>query len=383
VSIDRCPACESTSAHLLDWRFSGLGDSVFNYTADFHVCSDCGLVFVRNVTDVGLRQFYVNECNYFEKAHFDQKSPANQKKYKFYMKFLRDHGIRTGAIADIGCGRGGFLSWMAANGWQQQCWGVDVDARSLPADASAHAKVSFRDGNCLSLPFKEKELDLLMYFHVLEHIRDLSKLLREAARALRDGGRILIEVPDAENYGGKPVGSAFWFSIREHINHFTAKALVAALAAHGFATEGVSRQMLETPEFTYPSLMILARKSELASSLTVSNAADVAGFARVSQEALKHQADKISSLATGQKITIWGCSAEVFSLLPMLDTSEIRICDSSKLKQTTHYKGVSIEDPAAVPVEGKLVIAPYLHRTEIKKAAQQLGWLDDAMYLLE
>jgi 2-polyprenyl-3-methyl-5-hydroxy-6-metoxy-1,4-benzoquinol methylase len=383
VTINRCPACGSTSAHLLDWKFSGLGDSVFNYIADFHVCPDCGLVYVRNVTDPGLRRFYVEECNYFEKAHFEQTSPANQKKYAFYMQFLRDRGIDSGSMADVGCGRGGFVNWIAHSGWEQECCGVDVDARSLPGSTQSRANVSFLDGTCLSLPFTEGKLELLTYFHVLEHIRDLSALLTEAAKVLANGGHILIEVPDAENYAGTPIGSAFWFSIREHINHFTAKALAAALEAHGFAVRDVSRQMLETPEFAYPSLMILAQKSAAASSFKVLATADVAGFARMSREALTYQADRISVLAADKKMTIWGCSAEIFSLLPLLDTSEIRICDSSKLKQSTHYKGIPIEDPAVVPVEGMLVIAPYLHRTAIKKAAQQFGWPDDALYLLQ
>lgn len=383
MSVNCCPACGSTSAHLLDWKFSGLGDSVFNYTADFHVCPDCGLVYVCNVTDSGLRRFYVEECNYFEKAHFEQTSPANQKKYAFYIQFLRDHGIGYGAMADVGCGRGGFVNWLAQSGWEQECCGVDVDARSLPANTQARANVSFHDGNCLNLPFTEGKLDLLTYFHVLEHIRDLSSLLTEAARVLAEGGRILIEVPDAENYAGTPIGSAFWFSIREHINHFTAKALAAALQGHGFAVRHVSRQMLETPEFAYPSLMILAQKSASSSSLKVFTTADVAGFARTSRETLTHQVEQILALAVNKRMTIWGCSAEIFSLLPLLDTSKIRICDSSKLKQSTHYKGIPIEDPAAVPVGGLLVIAPYLHRTAIKKAAQQLGWPDDALYLLQ
>ena len=383
MSINRCPACASASAHLLNWKFSGLGDSVFNYTADFQVCPHCGLVYVRNVTDAGLRRFYVEECNYFEKAHFDQNSPANQKKYTFYMQFLRGHGIDSGAMADVGCGRGGFVNWMAQSGWEQECCGVDVDARSLPASAQSRANVCFHDGNCLSLPFAGGGLELLTYFHVLEHIRDLSGLLTEAGRVLADGGHILIEVPDAENYAGTPIGSAFWFSIREHINHFTAKALAAALAAHGFAVHDVSRQMLKTPEFAYPSLIILAQKSMASPSLTVPATADVAGFARRSREALMHQADQISTLAADRKMTIWGCSAEIFSLLPLLDISAIRICDSSKLKQSTHYKGMPIEDPAAVSVEGMLVIAPYLHQKAIKTAAQRLGWPDNAVYLLE
>ena len=206
MSINCCPACASTSNHLLGWKFSGLGDSVFNYTADFHACPGCGLVYVRNVTDTGLRRFYVEECSYFEKPHFAVTSPANQKKYAFYLRFLREHGIDSVGMADVGCGRGGFISWMADNGWEQQCYGVDVDARSLPADAGAHRNVSFRNGNGLGLPFAEGSLRLLTYFHVLEHIRDVSGLLAEAGRVLGDNGHILIEVPDAENYAGTPIG---------------------------------------------------------------------------------------------------------------------------------------------------------------------------------
>jgi SAM-dependent methyltransferase len=367
----------------LDWKFSGLGDSVFNYTADFHACPGCGLVYVRNVSDTGLRRFYVEECSYFEKPHFAVTSPANQKKFAFYLRFLREHGIDSVEMADVGCGRGGFVNWMADNGWEQDCCGVDVDARSLPAGAIVRNNVSFRDGNGLRLPFAEGSLRLLTYFHVLEHIRDVSGLLAEAARVLGDNGHILIEVPDAENYAGTPIGSAFWFSIREHINHFTAKALAAALEARGFAVCDISRQMLETPEFSYPSLIVLAQKNPALPPFAVPASIDIAGFARVSREALMHQADQISVLAADRKVTIWGCSAEIFSLLPLLDTSRIRICDSSKLKQSAHYRGMPIEDPAAVPTEGLLIIAPYLHQNAIKKAAQQLGWPDNAVYLLQ
>lgn len=383
MSIDHCPACASPSTHLLEWEFSGLGDSVFNYIADFHACQACGLVYVRNVTDAALRRFYVEECSYFDKPHFAVTSPANQKKYAFYLRFLREHGINSVAMADVGCGRGGFVNWMAESGWEHECWGVDVDGRSIPTTAGASANVSFRNGNCLNLPFAEGRLNLLTYFHVLEHIRDLSALLTEASRVLGEKGHILIEVPDAENYAGTPIGSAFWFSIREHINHFTAKALAAALEAHGFAVCDVSRQMLETPEFAYPSLVILAQKNAIPPRLALPAAADIAVFARMSRQALMRQAGQISALAADRGVTIWGCSAELFSLLPLFDTREIRLCDSSKLKQSTHYKGMPIEDPAAVPVEGMLVIAPYLHQQAIKTAAQRLGWPDRALYLLE
>lgn len=46
-TVDKlCPVCQQTSQYLLDWEFSGLGDSVFNYTAKFYECAHCGLVYI-------------------------------------------------------------------------------------------------------------------------------------------------------------------------------------------------------------------------------------------------------------------------------------------------------------------------------------------------
>lgn len=380
VGGDACPSCGSSTSFLVDWEFSGLGDSVFNYTANFFACSACGQVYVRNVDDATLARFYTEECSYFEKPHFAVTSPENQEKYAFYSHFLREHGIDSVDMADVGCGRGGFVNWLGEGGWNGACWGVDVDIRSMPQGAAG--KVAFKSGGVLNLPFADNSLELLTYFHVLEHIRDLHGLLKEAGRVLQPDGHILIEVPDAENYATLPIGPAFWISIREHINHFTARALAEALQACGFSVVTVSRQTLPTPEFVYPSLMILARKIESQTPAELPPAGNVARFVLESKYALAHQAREIAVLAKDKRISIWGCSAELFSLLPMLDLPEIRICDSSKLKQSARYKGLAIEEPAALPIEGMLVVAPYLHREAIKKAALGLGWPEESIYVL-
>lgn len=362
------------------WEFGGLGDSIFNYTADFHACGTCGLVYVRNIDDATLARFYTDECGYFEKAHFSVTSPANQEKYAFYARFLRENGIVSADMADIGCGRGGFVEWLARGDWQGACCGVDVDVRSMPVDATG--KVTFRPGGAQHLPFEDATLTLLTYFHVLEHVRDSHALLREAARVLRPGGHILIEVPDAESYAAHPIGPAFWFSIREHIHHFTAAALVAALHVCGFSVVRVSRQILPTPEFSYPSLMVLASKGEQPGRHAPPAAADVADFAVASRRALERQAAEIAALAGKRTLTFWGCSAELFSLLPLLDARNIRLCDASARKQAASYRGMPIADPASLPVEGILVVAPYLHAAAIRSAALRLGWPEAAIHTL-
>lgn len=377
-----CPACSHATSHLLDWEYSGLGDSVFNYTAQFHSCPSCGLVYVENIDDRTLARFYADECSYFEKPHFSIDAPANREKYAFYSSVLSDRGVTGTNMADIGCGRGGFVNWLAGSGWQGRCCGIDVDTRSLCSTAVQPENVSFRNGDALNLPFADESLDLVTCFHVLEHIRNLHGVLAEAARVLRPGGHLLIEVPDAESYATRPVGTAFWFSIREHINHFTARALRAALKACGFCVEHISRQVLPTPEFSYPSLMLMARKGSGEHCGEEVSPGDVAAFAIESHGALRRQAGDIAALAHDEPLTVWGCSAELFSLLPLLGPARIRLCDSSALKQSARYKGLPVQAPAALPIEGRVVVAPYLHARAIENAALKLGWPAESVHVL-
>jgi ubiquinone/menaquinone biosynthesis C-methylase UbiE len=61
--------------------------------------------------------------------------------------------------------------------------------------------IEVKVGNAFSLPIADSSTDLISYFHVLEHILDVDSILIEATRVLKENGHILVEVPDANNYG--------------------------------------------------------------------------------------------------------------------------------------------------------------------------------------
>lgn len=256
-----CPACHGHARHLLDWPFSGLGVSIFNQTAAFYGCQDCGLVYISNFDDATLVKFYQNECTYFTSNHFDIHSQENIEKYRTYRNLLVDAGLSGRDILDVGCGRGGFLRWLKQQHWQGQCCGVDADPRSIPAVTVETDNIRFEEGEAFHLPVADGSQSILTYFHVLEHLRDLDRAVAESARALRNGGHLLIEVPDAERYADIPIGTAFWFGIREHVNHFSPASLEQLLQRHGLATRRIIRGVLPAPEFTYPSLLLLAQKA--------------------------------------------------------------------------------------------------------------------------
>ncbi len=380
-----CPACGARSNFLTAWPFSGLNVSIFDYTASFFDCPQCGMSFIANISDDVLKGFYETECCYFESAHFDISAPENLQKYRYYRDILVRAGLSDTPVIDVGCGRGGFLLWLTGNGWQGDCIGVDIDLKSIPATPAESGRkrvVAFQEGRAVDLPFQAATRSLLCYFHVLEHIRGVDAVLEEAARVLEDGGHIMIEVPDAERYGDFPIGTAFWIGIREHVNHFSPKAVCVALQRQGFEVVSVERAMVPTPEFSYPSLVVLARKGG-SGGTEFRSSGEIASFITGSQQGLKNQAGTVRAIAAEHgAITFWGCSAELFSLLPLIGDLRFSICDSSGIKQQCRYRKSRIMGPSEVPKEGALVIAPYLHGDAIEKAALELGWPEGAIYRL-
>lgn len=350
-----------------------------------NACTKCGLVYTANLDDKTLGGFYAGECAYFSSNHFDINSPENLTKYKSYREFFLEAGLANRDILDVGCGRGGFLRWLKQHQWGGFCQGVDADLRSIPAENTIGDNIDFVQGDAFHLPAADKSQDILTYFHVLEHLRDLDRALTEATRVLKDGGHLLIEVPDAERYAEFPIGTAFWFGIREHVNHFSPAALEQLLQRHGLAILRISRSTLPTPEFSYPSLLLLAQKSDNVSWPSISANKTIRDFLWNSRIAQTAQAKLVSELmACHERSVFWGCSAQLFSLLPLLDRTSIALCDSSQLKQNSHYLGLSIQAPTNIrPGGALLVIAPYLHRHAIKKAALCLGWDDSEILALE
>ena len=104
-------------------------------------------------------------------------------------------GDVAGARAlDIACGDGALVRALAARG--ATAVGVDPDpamltaARSLVAEANVAA--TFLDGRAESLPFPDASFDFVTAMTVLCFVPDAVKAVREMARVLRPGGRLVL-----------------------------------------------------------------------------------------------------------------------------------------------------------------------------------------------
>ena len=97
-------------------------------------------------------------------------------------------------VLDVGCGDGTLAVRLASLG--AAVTGMDTDPRMLAAArvraASARADVTLVEADAIALPFADETFDIVVAVTVLCFVHDPSRVLHEAARVLRPGGRLLL-----------------------------------------------------------------------------------------------------------------------------------------------------------------------------------------------
>lgn len=138
-----------------------------------------------------------------------------------------DRGSR---IVDCGAGNGQIVSWLLQRGYSG-AFGVDGSAEEVAAATALGVPVQlgemreFLRGECAALDFVILR-NVLEHFHKAEIIEVLS-LVR---RSLRPGGRVFIQVPNAEG----PFGSRLRYADFTHEIAFTASSISQVLRVCGF-----------------------------------------------------------------------------------------------------------------------------------------------------
>jgi SAM-dependent methyltransferase len=107
-----------------------------------------------------------------------------------------------GSILDVGCGTGAWLAHLATLVDPQRLCGVDaVPWRLREAGASVPA-AHLQHADARSLPFPDESFSLVLMFTILGDMgsrEEIHRLVLEAARVLRPGGRLLIYDPRLPN----------------------------------------------------------------------------------------------------------------------------------------------------------------------------------------
>lgn len=138
-----------------------------------------------------------------------------------YFRSLRRSGA---SILEIGCGNGSNLLRFQAEGFEVT--GVEPDKEAL--STSQRQGLTVYDGTAEFLPqeITKNKYDVVLISHVLEHCLDIRAAVLNARAILKQGGYLVIEVPNHQSLGFKEQMGGWPFSdIPRHLNYFTGDSL--------------------------------------------------------------------------------------------------------------------------------------------------------------
>jgi SAM-dependent methyltransferase len=168
------------------------------------------------------------------------ESRASRWAERYRRIVLRDHigfvlralAGSSGRLLDVGCGGGLLPGMLRKRG--VQAMGLDSSPAACRIAWTRHG-VPAVTGDLISSPFEPESFAVITLFHVLEHLPAPGAFLSAAHGLLRPGGRMVIQVPNADSWQFRMLGRRWnGLDIPRHLNHFRPADLKWLLEECGF-----------------------------------------------------------------------------------------------------------------------------------------------------
>ncbi|MGB3466565.1 MAG: class I SAM-dependent methyltransferase [Cyclobacteriaceae bacterium] len=184
-------------------------------------CDKCKLVYTNpRPTPENLSKYY-QSADYI--SHTSKGNNLTNIAYKIARHFTKKQKYNlvsksqsTGSILDYGCGTGDLLKFFQEKGWSVR--GVEPNEQAANIARSENKLKVIKD---LSKIGKEEKFDVIMLWHVMEHIADLRKTARKLVRLLKDNGTLIIAVPNHDSFDAEYYKEDWAaYDVPRHLYHF-------------------------------------------------------------------------------------------------------------------------------------------------------------------
>jgi SAM-dependent methyltransferase len=257
--LDPCPLCnQSTRVRPwlrvpMDWRRPKVPGAY-----DLAWCDACDFGFLTPRPDPAtIASFYAVDDYYTHGEWYGKRPPESfsdklrsaiawrldpSKRIELEANFILRHVGRERldglAVCDIGCGNGGMLLPLQKLG--ASVHGLEPDPAAAKVAREKGLDVHAGVAEELPHPFQPKQFDIVTMRHVLEHVREPMRVLRNVSAMLKPGGLFFADVPNNHAAGLVDAGAGWnWLDVPRHLNFWTGASLSRAIEAAGMKSPAV------------------------------------------------------------------------------------------------------------------------------------------------
>jgi SAM-dependent methyltransferase len=387
-----CPICQSQQKKCLyKQNFSTLSGNLQLAGYDVVICADCGFAYADHIPNQDwFDSYYRNMSKYTYDQRDGQVSPIDRTRFKHIAQMIIKHlPNRNCSILDFGCATGGLLNQLKEAGYENL-----LGFEKTPSSAQvARQLYSLRVVNTTLQDIADREqlFALLILSGVLEHIRDIRKLLSELIAILKHNGLIYVEVPDAIGFD-KYIENPFQeFSI-EHINFFSSLSLINLFSCYGFEPVEVLRL---TRDYTAVSKMpVLCGFFRMTGKNHNDRFFDDETGPALQKYTTKSLAEEtrvgkiIDKLVESQiPLIVWGVGTYTLHLMKNTSFSQLNIiafADSNKNYQNQTLLGKPILPPSELKSYSQsILISSYAFQAEIEDQIRRILGLPNTVITLK
>lgn len=166
-----------------------------------------------------------------------------------------------GKVLDIGCGNGHLIKRLAKMGWEVE--GMDFDPKAVEYCKSQG--LNAKAGDFFDLNYPSNYYDAVTLSHVIEHVPDPLKTLKEIHRILKPGGRVHMATPNSYSWMYKELFHGDWLSLHPpaHIHIFNVDNLSRVVKDAGFEL-GVATSTIRNDNWVYAVSHMLKKNNRFA-----------------------------------------------------------------------------------------------------------------------
>jgi SAM-dependent methyltransferase len=257
-AFEPCPLCgkhDAVETSGEELPVVGLGTVSIGYG----YCGTCGHIYqVRPVPGSVLADYYRKFSNYTATVRKDvaRLAPPSAMTNRL-LSIVRDAYRGCGSIYEVGCATGIHLNHFRHNSWTVS--GCDPSPK-VCAQAKEVYGLDIECGLEAETLVNQRNLDVVLFSGVLEHLPDPLGALKRARVALKYDGKVLLEVPCATSPEVLPPG---WLAF-EHLHYYTHDAVRQLLVRAGFE---LLEARISYRDFIYPVITAIAQRTEMRLTL--------------------------------------------------------------------------------------------------------------------